>query len=284
MTDQQKIAAIRKRYDKRQEPTFGTCSACGHRQEAPTFGPMAGGMAAEAGRCRKCHNGVMQFTFTINTATYPTPDQDMAELFALLIAQAAHLKELEQENAELLARVAPLNDCVGGQDQPQSGNGAQSPSAERAEQIARSFADKEYSEAFVEAEIATTIPFQIRAMRQELGWTQADLAAKTGQQQATISDFENPNIGPKSIASLRKIAAAFDVALIVRFAPFSELVEWVANLSQKDHAVPSRTMDGRLHLLSSQAQETGVLKSRREKRRSAPAQTVEAQIVEERES
>lgn len=126
MTDPQRIAAIQKRYDKRQEPTFGTCSVCGHRQEAATFGPMAGGMAAEAGRCQKCHNGVMQFTFTINTATYPTPDQDMAELFALLIAQAAQLETLKKENDDLRSRVAPLTDCVDGQDLPQSGTGEQS--------------------------------------------------------------------------------------------------------------------------------------------------------------
>ena len=116
----------------------------------------------------------------------------------------------------------------------------------RTQQIARSLGDKTYSEAFVEAEIATTIPFQIRAMRQERDWTQKDLADKTGQHQKTISDFENPDIGPQSITSLRKIAAAFDVGLIVRFAPFSELVDWSVNLSKKAHFVPTRTADTKL--------------------------------------
>src|SRR5882672_5344543 len=104
---------------------------------------------------------------------------------------------------------------------------------EKAKQIANSLMDKSYSESFVEAEIATTVPFQIRAMRKERNWTQAELAAKTDQHQKTISDFENPDIGPQSIGSLRRIAAAFDVGLIVRFAPFSELVDWTTRMSKR---------------------------------------------------
>src|SRR5690348_9500235 len=112
---------------------------------------------------------------------------------------------------------------------------------EKTQQIAASLDDKAYSEAFVEAEIATTIPFQIRALRRERNWTQTDLANQTGQHQKTIRDFENPDIGPGSINSLRKIAAAFDVGLIVRFAPFSELVDWSARMTRASHFVPSRT-------------------------------------------
>lgn len=117
---------------------------------------------------------------------------------------------------------------------------------EKTRQIARSLDDKAYSEAFVEAEIATTIPFQIRALRQERKWTQKELADKTEQHQKTISDFENPDMGPGSIASLRRIAAAFDVGLIVRFAPFSELVDWSVNMTRTSHFVRSRTKDTKL--------------------------------------
>jgi transcriptional regulator with XRE-family HTH domain len=117
---------------------------------------------------------------------------------------------------------------------------------EKAQQIARSLNDKAYSEAFVEAEIATTVPFQIRAMRKERHWTQAELAAKANTHQKVISDFENPDIGPRTIESLRAIAAAFDVGLIVRFAPFSEMVDWSVRMSKRSHFVPSRTNDNRL--------------------------------------
>ena len=41
-----------------------------------------------------------------------------------------------------------------------------------------------------------------------------------------ISRYENPDYGKYSISTLLELAAAFDVALAVRFVPFSELVEW----------------------------------------------------------
>jgi transcriptional regulator with XRE-family HTH domain len=117
-----------------------------------------------------------------------------------------------------------------------------------AQQIATSLDDREYAASFVEAEIVTGLSFQIRALRKERGWTQTDLANETGQYQKTISDFENPNIGPGNITSLLKMAAAFDVGLIVRFAPYSELVDWASNMSRASHFVPSRTKDAKLKL------------------------------------
>jgi transcriptional regulator with XRE-family HTH domain len=116
----------------------------------------------------------------------------------------------------------------------------------RTQQIALSLEDKAYADAFCEAEIATTLPFQIRAMRKERGWRQEDLARITQQKQKTISDFENPNYARFSLNSLRRLASAFDVALIVRFAPFSELVDWASTLSSEKLNAPPRGKDARL--------------------------------------
>jgi transcriptional regulator with XRE-family HTH domain len=114
------------------------------------------------------------------------------------------------------------------------------------QQIAASVADKAYADAFVDAHIATTLPFQIRAMRTQRGWKQKELANLIDSNQKTISDFENPNYGRFALASLRKLAAAFDVALVVRFAPFSELVDWAATMSHANIRVPERTKDAKL--------------------------------------
>lgn len=110
-------------------------------------------------------------------------------------------------------------------------------------EIARSLANKEYREAFVEAEINTTIPFQIRTLRMLREWSQTELANRTGQKQKTISDFENPSYGRLTLSSLKRLAAAFDVALVVRFAPFSELVDWTATMSKERMEVPSFDKD-----------------------------------------
>ena len=116
----------------------------------------------------------------------------------------------------------------------------------KAQQIAASLDDKEYAHVFVSSEINTLLPFQLREMRRERRWSQTKVAELTGQNQKTISDFENPNYARYSLNSLRRLAEAFDVALIVRFAPFSELVDWAAALSPAKLRVPSRTKDERL--------------------------------------
>jgi hypothetical protein len=50
--------------------------------------------------------------------------------------------------------------------------------------------------------------------------------------QAQVSRAENPDYRGTRISTLGKLAEAFDVALIVRFAAFSELADWLATLSR----------------------------------------------------
>lgn len=88
--------------------------------------------------------------------------------------------------------------------------------------------DVDYRRAFVEGHATDTIAFQLRAMRKAEGWEQKDVAEKLGNRklQPMISRYENPDYGKYSISTLLELAAAFDVALAVRFVPFSELAEW----------------------------------------------------------
>ena len=105
--------------------------------------------------------------------------------------------------------------------------------------------NKKHRNAFVSAYIDETIPFQIRALREqdERGWTQEELASHANMKQERISTLENPNYASYSLRILKQLAAAFDVALIVRFVPFGELAEWKLNLSSKSLEVPSFNND-----------------------------------------
>jgi len=101
--------------------------------------------------------------------------------------------------------------------------------------------NKEYRSAYVTAHVRNGIPFQIRAMRNARGWDQKDLANKLGniKLQPVVSRYENPDYGRFSVSTLLDLAAAFDVALVVRFAPFREVVAWESSISEKTLNVPS---------------------------------------------
>ena len=106
-------------------------------------------------------------------------------------------------------------------------------------QIWKSLEDEEMRREF-NLDVDTGLAFQIRALREKNGWTQAQLGERAGgKRQKVISDWENPNYGRYSLQSLKSLATAFDVGLMVRFVPFSELVHWNANLTPARIAPPS---------------------------------------------
>jgi len=92
--------------------------------------------------------------------------------------------------------------------------------------------NKEYREAFVSSNIYVGIAFQIRTLRKQRNYTQKKLAEISGMKQERISilELENPSNTP-TLSTLKKLANAFDVGLIVRFVPISEILEWQLNLS-----------------------------------------------------
>ncbi|MBV9757759.1 MAG: helix-turn-helix transcriptional regulator [Alphaproteobacteria bacterium] len=85
--------------------------------------------------------------------------------------------------------------------------------------------------AFVEATLSSGIGAQIFALREARGWSQEELGEKVGMAQSRISLLEG-GYESYSLRTLKRFASVFDVALVVRFIPFSELVDWVTGLSE----------------------------------------------------
>jgi len=90
------------------------------------------------------------------------------------------------------------------------------------------------------------LPLQIRALRKQFVGTQPELSRLTGMKQSRISNMEKPGKVHFSLETLQRLAEAFDVALIVRFAPFSELLDWSDRFNPESFQVPSFTeeLDG----------------------------------------
>lgn len=114
-------------------------------------------------------------------------------------------------------------------------------------QIVSSLMDKEYRDEFVSEEVNEILPAQIRALRENTPLTQKELAKKLGTTQTVVSQLENPNYGRYSLSTLKRLASVFDVGLIVRFVPFSELIDRAVNLDSADLIVPRFSDDKRLH-------------------------------------
>jgi transcriptional regulator with XRE-family HTH domain len=102
----------------------------------------------------------------------------------------------------------------------------------------RKFFRRRYRDIFATSITGTTAA-QIRSMREKEGWSQEELAQKTGMGQARISLLENPNYQNLSLKTLKRIANVFDVALVVRFEPFSRLFAIIDSETSKTLAVRS---------------------------------------------
>jgi len=105
------------------------------------------------------------------------------------------------------------------------------------EELLLNLQDKEYRESFVASHINNGIAFQIRMLRGSL--TQEEIGKRAGMKQEAICRLENPNYGSFTLKTLKQIAATFDVGLIVRFVPFSDLLKWDLNLSNETLKVQS---------------------------------------------
>lgn len=91
--------------------------------------------------------------------------------------------------------------------------------------------DKPYRDTFVAAHLSTNIAAQLQTIREQRGWSKKLLAQKAGMSPSRITVMEDPSYERFTLSTLKRLASAFDVALIARFTPFSDLVDWVAELS-----------------------------------------------------
>ncbi|MGD0774287.1 MAG: helix-turn-helix transcriptional regulator [Candidatus Solibacter sp.] len=105
---------------------------------------------------------------------------------------------------------------------------------------------KEARKQFVDSHLRKGVAFQIRATRDRLGWSQEDLAKEAGMTQNAISRLESPEYGKPTITTLKRLASALDVGLVVHFVPFSHMIDWASStrridpgLTPESLAVPS---------------------------------------------
>jgi transcriptional regulator with XRE-family HTH domain len=120
---------------------------------------------------------------------------------------------------------------------------------------------KQYRDAFVASQIRISLPMQCRALRESRDWTQPKLAEEAGMTQPRISEIERPGERKPNLETLLRLASAFDVALQVRFVPFSKLVDDDNSVDFDNFSVEPFSKDiDRLEKLEEQMKSVAVLK------------------------
>jgi len=103
--------------------------------------------------------------------------------------------------------------------------------------------DKNNRAAYIRAKINVNVPSQIRALRLKSPMTQEELADAAGMRQPRISAMERPGDTQFNLDTLIRLAAAFKVGLIVKFASHGEMLRWENNFSQDDFDVVTLEAD-----------------------------------------
>jgi transcriptional regulator with XRE-family HTH domain len=115
----------------------------------------------------------------------------------------------------------------------------------RYEQMWNSLRNPEFRKQLIDEHINVGIAFQIRGLRNRQKLKQKDLAKRLSVEQPLVSAWENPNYGNYSLNTLKDMAKAFDVGLLVRFVPFSTMVNWTLNVTPNVIAPPNFDEEGR---------------------------------------
>lgn len=105
------------------------------------------------------------------------------------------------------------------------------------------FADADFAHGYMESHSVSRIAAQIFALRKQRGWSQADLAEKSGLAQERISKIESADFDSLTMKTLHKFSRAFDVDLRIGFEPFSAGILDVVKLSPSRLEVCSRLVD-----------------------------------------
>lgn len=99
------------------------------------------------------------------------------------------------------------------------------------QRLRKQFREPSYRRAYVDSFLNTAIAAQIKALRETRGMSQKELGSRINTQQSGISALENVNYSRWSLSTLRKLAEAFDVALVVKFVSFGEVLDEIASFN-----------------------------------------------------
>lgn len=99
------------------------------------------------------------------------------------------------------------------------------------EEFLRELAEDDFRQAYLADQVRTNVAFQIKALRDQRGWTQKELAEKADKPANSISRLEDPDYGKVTLTTLLEMADAFDVGLLVQFVEHDDWLNRMEDVS-----------------------------------------------------
>lgn len=109
--------------------------------------------------------------------------------------------------------------------------------SDRQKIISRLIADRNFRADYIRAKLDVLIPSQLRALRMRENKTQPELAQMADMKQSRISAMETPGLVNFNRETLVRMAATHSVGMVIKFVPFSEMLEWENSYSQDAFSV-----------------------------------------------
>ena len=101
------------------------------------------------------------------------------------------------------------------------------------------FKDRAYRRSYVDSFADSYLATQIKVLREQRGLTQEQLATEVGVRQSQISRWENANNSSWQIRTLKRLGAALDLVLVVKFESFGKVLPDIESFGRSALERPS---------------------------------------------
>ena len=100
------------------------------------------------------------------------------------------------------------------------------------ERLLSSFRNKKYRHSYIDTFTDAYIATQIKVLREQRTLDQTQLAKLAGIHQSQVSVFEDVDHSSWTVKTLKKIAKALDLVLVVRFESFGKVLPDIGRLDR----------------------------------------------------